>query len=142
MSNLVESARALMLLAHKGQRDRGGNPYNLHPEHVANSLCTDDEELFCIALLHDVIEDGGITDEMMSAHGMTPRVIAGVSALTKIPEQSLEEYKTTVMSNADATIVKRADLTHNMDLTRLKKITQKDIDRNLQYQRFLNQLNQ
>ena len=43
--------------AHHGQFDKGGNPYILHPLKVMHYLKTEDEELMCIALGHDVIED-------------------------------------------------------------------------------------
>lgn len=47
--------------AHAGQFDRGGAPYILHPLKVMHYLKSDDEELMCMALGHDVIEDTPVT---------------------------------------------------------------------------------
>jgi (p)ppGpp synthase/HD superfamily hydrolase len=54
---LLGKVLVLATNAHAGQFDRGGKPYILHPLKVMHYLKTDDEELQCIALLHDVIED-------------------------------------------------------------------------------------
>jgi (p)ppGpp synthase/HD superfamily hydrolase len=43
--------------AHAGQFDRGGAPYILHPLKVMHYLKSEDEELQCIALGHDVVEN-------------------------------------------------------------------------------------
>lgn len=47
--------------AHAGQFDKGGKPYILHCLAVMNLLDSSDEELLCIAVGHDVIEDTAIT---------------------------------------------------------------------------------
>ena len=47
----------LATTAHAGQFDRGGKPYILHPLAVMHLLGTTDEELMCIAVGHDIIED-------------------------------------------------------------------------------------
>lgn len=122
--------------AHAGQFDKGGNPYILHPMKVMHYLKTDDEELQCIALLHDVIEDTKTTWKDLREIGCTERVIEAVSALTKFPGQSYDEYKEGIFANEDAMKVKMADLRHNSDIRRLKGISQKDIDRMAKYNRF------
>lgn len=83
--------------AHHGQFDRGGQPYILHVLKVMHYLKSDDEELQCIALGHDVIEDTKTTYQELHEAGMSERVIAGIAALTKLPGQTLEEYKTGVL---------------------------------------------
>jgi (p)ppGpp synthase/HD superfamily hydrolase len=55
----IENAIDLALRAHKGQKDKAGAPYILHPLRVMLSMDTDIERK--VAVLHDVIEDGGIT---------------------------------------------------------------------------------
>jgi len=122
--------------AHHLQFDKGGKPYVLHCFRVMNYLDTDDEELQCMALLHDVAEDTKITFQEMSEAGMTDRVIAALRLVTKMPGQTYEEYKTGVLSSTDAMQVKKADLTDNSDIRRLKGITEKDIERTVKYQRF------
>jgi (p)ppGpp synthase/HD superfamily hydrolase len=99
-------------------------------------LKTDDEELQCIALLHDVIEDTSTSWKDLEAIGCTSRVISAVRVLTKQPGQTYDEYKLEVFANLDAMRVKSCDLRHNTDIRRLKGITQKDIDRNAKYNQF------
>ena len=133
---LLGKVLVLATNAHAGQFDRGGNPYILHPIKVMHYLKTDDEELQCIALLHDVIEDTSTSWKDLEAIGCTSRVISAVRVLTKQPGQTYDEYKLEVFANLDAMRVKSCDLRHNTDIRRLKGITQKDIDRNAKYNQF------
>lgn len=121
---------------HAGQFDRGGRPYILHPLKVMHYLKTDDEELQCIALGHDVIEDTNVTFQDLYDAGMSPRVIGAIRALTKMPGDTYDEYKSRVFDNEDAMLVKLCDLRHNTDIRRLKGVTEKDLARIAKYQRF------
>ena len=58
-SPLIEIAKDICLRAHEGQVDKSGVPYYKHPFHLAEQMTT--EETVCVALLHDVIEDAGVT---------------------------------------------------------------------------------
>lgn len=122
--------------AHDGQFDRGGVPYILHPMKVMHYLKTNDEELQCIALGHDVIEDTDVTYKQLEEAGLSKRVIDGIRALTKLPGQTLDEYKAGVFANIDAMQVKLCDLRHNTDIRRLKGVSEKDIARMEKYNRF------
>jgi (p)ppGpp synthase/HD superfamily hydrolase len=131
-------SRMLVLVtnAHDGQFDRGGVPYILHPLKVMHYLKTNDEELQCIALGHDVVEDTDITYQDLRNANISERVIAGIAALTKVPGETLEEYKDRVFANPDAMLVKLCDLRHNTDIRRLKGVKQKDLDRMAKYHQF------
>jgi (p)ppGpp synthase/HD superfamily hydrolase len=133
---LLGKVLVLATNAHAGQFDRGGKPYILHPLKVMHYLKTDDEELQCIALLHDVIEDTDTSWKDLEELGCTERVLNAVKALTKLPGQTYDEYKETVFANEDAMRVKLCDLRHNTDIRRLKGVTQKDVDRIAKYNRF------
>jgi (p)ppGpp synthase/HD superfamily hydrolase len=126
----------LMVDAHDGQFDRGGQPYCCHPLKCMHYLKTTDEELMCIALGHDVVEDTDVTYQDLRAAGMTDRVINGIRALTKQPGQTYEEYKQGVFASRDAMLVKSADFRHNTDIRRLKGVTEKDIARMAKYHTF------
>jgi len=121
---------------HQGQFDRGGSPYILHVLKVLDYIDIDDEELQCIALGHDTIEDTNTTSQDLKNIGMTERIVSGIVALTKIDGQTPDEYKSVVFSNRDAMLVKLCDLRHNSDLNRLKNVTEKDIERARKYQKF------
>lgn len=135
---MLANAIKLMVEAHHGQFDKGGNPYLLHPLKVMHYLKDADEELQCIAVGHDVIEDTKTTYADLRAAGMSERVINGIRCLTKVPGETYEEYQAKVMSNPDSMRVKMADLRHNSDIRRLKAkhITEKDIARIAKYQTF------
>lgn len=122
--------------AHHGQFDKGGNPYILHPLKVMHYLKSDDEELMCMALGHDVIEDTSVTYKDLRDAGISERVIKGITALTKQRGQTYEEYKEVIFSNPDAMRVKMADLRHNTDIRRLKGVTEKDLARVAKYHTF------
>lgn len=126
--------------AHAGQFDKGGNPYILHPLKVMHYTKSLDEEIQCIALGHDVIEDTSVTYKDLRDAGISERVINGIWRLTKLPGQPLEEYKDGVFTNRDAMIVKSADLRHNSDIRRLKGVTEKDIARIAKYMQFYSEI--
>lgn len=126
--------------AHAGQYDRGGKPYILHPLKVMHYLKTDDEELQCMALGHDLFEDTTVTYKELREAGMTERIIAGIDALTKQPGRTYDEYKERVFANVDAMRVKLCDLRHNTDIRRLKGVTEKDIARMAKYHLFYTEI--
>jgi len=139
---MLSNMLVLATNAHAGQFDKGGNPYILHPLKVMYKLKSDDEELNCIALGHDVIEDTDTTYDDLRAAGMTERVINGIRGLTKLPGQSMSEYKKGVFANIDCMLVKKEDLRTNSDLRRLKGVTPKDIERVGRYQIFYHEIEQ
>ena len=122
--------------AHDGQFDKGGAPYILHPLKVMHYLKSDDEELQCVALGHDVIEDTKVTYRDLADAGISIRVMDGIKALTKQPGQTLDEYKEGVFASQDAMLVKSCDLRHNSDIRRLKGVTEKDLARIAKYHQF------
>lgn len=133
---MLDAMLVIATNAHHGQYDKGGKPYILHPLRVMSYLKEDNEELQCIALGHDVIEDTNVTYEDLRNAGISERVIAGIRALTKLPGQTYNEYKQGVFANVDAMKVKLCDLRHNTDIRRLKGISDKDVERMVKYQKF------
>ena len=66
MSDLVSEAIVFAVEAHDGQRRRKSDaPYILHPMEAAVIVgsMTDDQNLIAAAVLHDVVEDAGISME-------------------------------------------------------------------------------
>ena len=141
---LLNKMLVLATNSHDGQFDRGGNPYILHPLKVMHYLRSDDEELQCIALGHDIVEDTNVTYSQLEELGFTERIISGIRALTKQRGQTYEEYKKQVFSNEDARKVKKCDLRHNSDIRRLNRsvVTDKDIARTIKYYQFYLELEQ
>jgi (p)ppGpp synthase/HD superfamily hydrolase len=121
---------------HAGQFDKGNVPYILHPLAVMQLLSSEDEELQCVALGHDIVEDCSVTYDELRQEGFTDRIINGIRALTKIPGESYSEYQEKVQACPDAILVKIADLRHNTDITRLKGVEAKDLARAERYWKF------
>ena len=66
MKDLVSEAIVFSTNAHDGMRRRKSNlPYILHPMEVGAIIgsITDDQEVIAAGILHDVVEDAGITPE-------------------------------------------------------------------------------
>jgi (p)ppGpp synthase/HD superfamily hydrolase len=137
---LLSKMLVLATNSHSGQFDKGGNPYILHPLAVMYLLENADEELQCIALGHDMVEDCGVTYAQLRELGFTQRIIDGITCLTKVPGETYEEYKDKVKSNPDSIRVKLADLRHNTDIRRLKGVSQKDMARMERYFHFYMEL--
>lgn len=142
MKQMISDMLGFVVSKHDGQYDKGGNPYILHPLAVAHKLRTTDEELFCIALGHDVIEDTDATWQDLYDIGMSDRIVNGIKCLTKINGETYEEYQEKVLSNPDSIKVKKVDLLHNSDLRRLKGVSEKDLKRVQKYMLFYQRLNQ
>ena len=126
----------LVLVTNKfdGIFDKGGQPYVLHCLKVMYYTKTDDEELQCISLGHDLIEDTDVTAESLLAMGFTDRIVLGIVAMTKVKHNfSQEVYMMQLRGNKDAIRVKLADLRHNSDIRRLKDVGEKEIKRLAKY---------
>lgn len=63
----IEDAINIAVNAHRGQRDKGGQPYILHPLRVMLAAQNDDERI--VAVLHDVVEDSDLTLDDLRARG-------------------------------------------------------------------------
>ncbi|MCR5151376.1 MAG: HD domain-containing protein [Clostridiales bacterium] len=69
MSERYNKALIFATNAHAGQtRKAGGLPYIIHPIEVSSiaATMTNDEDILIAALLHDVIEDAGVTGEELA----------------------------------------------------------------------------
>jgi len=120
----LEDAIALAVAAHKGQKDKVGLPYILHPLRVM-FRCGDDVERV-VAVLHDVVEDTTTTLDELRKQGYAKEIVDAVDAITQRGGESKEDYMQRLVRNSIARRVKLADLEDNMDLRRLPEITERD----------------
>ena len=130
---LLVLADAVAENAHKGQMCRDGKPYISHPRTVASFI--DDTERKIIALLHDTIEDTEMTEEALIELGFTKRIVRSVKVLTRSEGEDYFNYVRNIKSDPNARYVKIADLTHNMDISRLPKPTPRDFERLEKYKK-------
>jgi len=133
---MLSKMLTLVVQAFEGVFDKGGRPYVLHCMQVMLWLDGDDEELQCIGLGHDLLEDTSVTEASLVELGFTRRIIDGIKCMSKVPGESYEEYKAKVKSNPDSIRVKLKDLRHNSDIRRLKGLRPKDIERVARYHAF------
>lgn len=113
MNKVFEIALLIAIEAHRGQVDKNGVAYILHPIAVANKVNT--LKLKTIAVLHDVIEDTNVTAEYLLEKGIPKEIVDVVVLLSKPEDEEYESYIRRVKEDPDAKAVKLADLEHNTD---------------------------
>lgn len=123
----VEDAISIAAQAHKGQKDKAGAPYLLHP--LRMMLRMKSEAAMIAAVLHDVVEDTDWTLERLREEGFTDEVLAAVECLTRRDGEAYQEFIERVKANSIARQVKVADLEDNMNIQRIVKIGPKDLER-------------
>ena len=122
---------AIASVAHQHQYDKAGAPYILHPIRLMMQAQTEAEKI--VAVLHDVVEDSDWTLAQLAAEGFPAEVVAALDCLTRRAQESYEEFIGRVVSNPLAARVKRYDLEDNMNLTRLRQIGERDLERIQRY---------
>jgi (p)ppGpp synthase/HD superfamily hydrolase len=127
--------RAIVIAAeaHEHQKDKAGAPYILHPLRVMLGVRTEAERI--AAVLHDVVEDTPWTLAELAAEGFAPEVLAAVEALTKREGESRPDALARAAANPIARRVKLADLTDNLDPSRIAEPTARDHERLAWYAR-------
>ena len=133
-------AKEIAVKAHAGQVDKAGKPYIEHPAHVAAAV--EGEKAKAVAWLHDVVEDTDLTFEDLSAAGVDDEVIEALRLLTHEEGVPYMDYVAEIKTNELARTVKLADLAYNSDLSRLPKVTEKDLKRAEKYRRAIEVLSE
>lgn len=133
--SLLERAIALALEAHRGQVDRYGRPYILHPLYLMSQMESLAEMV--TAVLHDVVEDTDYTlEDLQEQLGIGEEIATAVALLTHDKQATpYDEYVSRLKSNPIACRVKLADLRHNMDIRRMDEVRPKDMERLNKYRR-------
>ena len=140
----------IAVTGHLASFDKGGKPYSLHPLYLMFQLMYDPQRA-TIAVLHDWLEDVWIPQEKathqsfqqaldsgiqyLRDEGFSERVTSALILLTHNPDDPYELYIEKICGNLDAICVKRKDIAHNSDVTRLKGIREKDLLRIEKYHR-------
>lgn len=127
MTNILEKAIIAAAEAHMGQRDKGGQPYILHPIRVMLQCRSEEERT--VAMLHDILEDTPLGASELTEAGFPAGVVEAVCCLTRGRDEDYAVYIERVCGNRLAARVKLADLADNMDLKRLPGLTERDFKR-------------
>jgi (p)ppGpp synthase/HD superfamily hydrolase len=118
--------------AHAGQVDKCGQPYVLHPIAVAEAVDAavfvlfdrqDRETMVVAALLHDVWEDTAYNDHNGRLSGSEQ---ATLEALTRDPAEPYAAYIERTCLSPMASVVKLADLAHNLSPERQDCLPEKE----------------
>ncbi len=125
--DFLEKAIEIAVDGHKGQKDKFGNPYILHPLRVMFALRRNEEKI--VGVLHDVVEDTKYTIEDLRKTGFSDDILAALDCVTNRKSENYDEFIKRVMTNKIAIKVKIADLEDNMDVKRIKVLTEKDSER-------------
>ncbi len=125
--SIIEKAYKLARKAHNDQMRKSGEPYIIHPLNVAIILADleMDKETIVAGLLHDIVEDTGVTlEEIEEMFGKETAVIVdGVTKLSRLTysadkvEEQAENLRKMFLAMAKdirVVIVKLADRLHNM----------------------------
>src|ERR671932_11258 len=134
---LIARAYGTAHAAHKGQVRKSGEPFVYHPLATADILAELhlDPTTIAAALLHDVLEDTGVTKKELEKRfgDDLAEIVDGVTKLKRLPSGNLEEAqaeslrKMIVAMSRDVRviIIKLADRLHNMrTVAYLKRETQ------------------
>lgn len=137
-TNNTRKAINIAYKAHENQKDKFGIPYIFHPTHLAEQMTKEEECI--VAMLHDVVEDTPMTFEEL-AKDFSDEIIEALKLLTHDKSVDYMKYIKEISKNALATKVKKADLNHNLDQTRLSMLTEEDRLRMKKYKEALQYLN-
>lgn len=142
MKNKVDKAYAMALVddLFADKVDKGGHPYTRHLYRIASKFEGQDD-LWVVALLHDILEDTDYSLEDLKAN-YCQEIVDAIVALTRMEGESYMDFIRRISLNEMAVKVKLADLKDNMDVTRLKSLERDDFKRIEKYHkawRFLNE---
>ncbi len=129
--SLLEKAVEIAVSAHAGQVDKAGKPYILHPLRLMMRMETEPDMI--AAVLHDVIEDSDWTIQRLRDQGFADEIVETLVCLTRIKDETYDEFIERILKNPAAMRVKQVDLEDNMDIRRLGQIESKDTARIKKY---------
>lgn len=132
-NELYDHALQIAIHAHREQKDKSGREYIIHPIRVAER-CKDPRAKI-VALLHDTIEDTEVTPDMLQEEGFPQEIISTVLSVTRQENETYDAFVRRASENPIGREVKIADLEDNMDVRRLKEITNEDVARLQKYLR-------
>jgi (p)ppGpp synthase/HD superfamily hydrolase len=134
----LEDAILFAVKAHRGQKDKGGESYILHPLRIMLRMKTKTEMI--IAALHDIVEDTHYTVEDLCKIGYSEEILDAIKLLTRRNEETYDEFIQRLKPNPLARAVKIADLEDNMNLERIRNPNENDFRRVEKYKRALAEL--
>lgn len=121
---LYVKALNIMLKRHYGQKDKAGREYYFHPLRVSQRCLEIKQKI--VALLHDTIEDTGLTPDELREAGFGEDIVNGVLSVTRNEGETYAQFIERANNDIYGSSVKISDLEDNMDITRLPDLKEKD----------------
>ena len=131
---MLEKAIEIAVEAHRGQIDKAGKIYILHPIRVMLKGKNEIEQI--VGILHDVVEDTPVTLDALRFEGFSDEIINALSCITKEEGEDYGHFIDRVLTNPLATQVKLYDLEDNMNRDRIPFPTEHDEKRFLKYEKY------
>lgn len=118
----LDRATAIVAVAFDGEKDKGGQPYFNHCQHVSHQVKHLGEQAQIAAILHDLLEDKPKlwTAEKLIDEGFDPCTVEVVVLLTHPRGEPYMDYIRRLSVSPMARAIKMADLRHNSDIHRMK----------------------
>jgi hypothetical protein len=132
--NMLEKAIEIAVEAHRGQIDKAGKIYILHPIRVMLRGQNEQEQI--VGILHDVVEDTPITIDMLRAEGFSEEILSALSCITKQKGEDYGDFINRILTNPLATQVKLYDIEDNMNRERIPYPTETDTARFAKYEKY------
>ena len=121
---MLEKAIEIAVEAHRGQLDKAGKIYILHPMRVM--LRGQNETEMIVGILHDTVEDTPITLDMLRLEGFSEEILNAISCITKKKGEPYGDFINRVLTNPLATQIKLYDIEDNLNRDRIPFPTAKD----------------
>lgn len=116
-SEREQTALGFVYMAHEGQKDKTGHPYQEHLYRVAQLV---PDHLKLSAYAHDVLEDTTTVEADLYNVGFNPWEVNLVKLLTHYPNERMSDYLLDVCSDSEAKRIKIADITDNLSRNRME----------------------
>ena len=138
--SILQDAEQLAYKYFKDKIVKGGNPYMRHLNFVKNHCMLENSKI--VGVLHDILEDTDCSISELREVIVDENLIQAIQLLTRKQSEKYSEYIDRIVNskNINAIEVKLHDIENNMDITRLKCIEQKDIDRIKKYKKAYNRV--
>lgn len=131
---MLEKAIEIAVEAHRGQIDKAGKIYILHPIRVMLRGTT--EEQMIVGILHDTVEDTPVTIDMLQKEGFSKTITDAIACISKEKDEDYGHFIMRVLENPLAAQIKLYDLEDNMNRDRIPYPTQKDEARYQKYEKY------
>jgi len=131
---LLAKAISIAARSFESVLDKGGNPYILHCLAVMDGVKHLGPRVMSAAVLHDLLEDcPQWTAQALEREGLGGDILEMIQLMTHSDDEDYMSYVHRISHHKGARAIKIADLTHNMNPSRLPSIGDQALERLKKY---------